>query len=44
MTDVLGRPLVPVANPDDAEATYEQLRPYVLETEFTPIVVTLRSP
>ena len=32
-------PLIPLANPDDATATYEQLRPYLLETAGTPIVV-----
>lgn len=39
MTTLLDRPLVPVANPDDAEVTYEQLRPYLLDAEVTPLVV-----
>ncbi|WP_254810578.1 universal stress protein [Natronosalvus amylolyticus] len=39
MTNLLDRPLVPVASTDDAIATYEQLRPYLLQTEFVPIVV-----
>ena len=39
MADLLRRPLVPVASPEDAEATYESLRPYLLETAFTPLVV-----
>ena len=39
MTNLLDRPIVPVASPDDAIATYEQLRPYLLQTEFVPIVV-----
>ena len=39
VTDLLDRPLVPVASVDDAITTYEGLRPYLLETEFVPIVV-----
>jgi nucleotide-binding universal stress UspA family protein len=39
VTSLLDRPLVPVADPDDAAATYEELRPYLLETEIVPIVV-----
>lgn len=39
MTDLLDRPLVPVASPEDAAATYEELRPYLLETEIVPLVV-----
>lgn len=39
VTDLLDRPLVPVANPDDAAATYEELRPYLLGTEIVPFVV-----
>lgn len=38
-TDLLDRPLVPVAGPDDAKTTYEQLRPYLLQTKFVPLVV-----
>ena len=38
-TDLLARPLVPVANPDDAEATYEQIRPYLLDSGAVPLVV-----
>lgn len=36
---LLDRPLVPVANPDDAVATYERLRPHLLETDVVPTVV-----
>lgn len=39
VTSLLDRPLVPVADPDDAAATYEELRPYLLETEIVPLVV-----
>ena len=39
VTDLLDRPIVPVASVDDAIDTYEGLRPYLLETEFVPIVV-----
>lgn len=39
MTNVLERPLVPVANPEDASATYEGLRPYLLDTDVVPTVV-----
>lgn len=39
VTNLLDRPLVPVANPDDAAATYEELRPYLLDTEIVPLVV-----
>lgn len=39
MTNVLERPLVPVANPEDAVATYEELRPYLPDTDVVPIVV-----
>ena len=39
VTDLLDRPVVPVASPDDAIDTYEGLRPYLLETEFVPVVV-----
>lgn len=39
MTRILDRPLVPIAGPDDAEETYEGLRPYLLETDMAPIVV-----
>lgn len=38
-TDLLATPLVPVANRDDAIETYEALRPYLLESDFVPIVV-----
>lgn len=37
--NLLDRPVVPVASPDDAKVTYEQLRPYLLRTELIPIVV-----
>lgn len=37
--NLLERPLVPVADPDDAAATYEELRPYLLETDIVPLVV-----
>ena len=36
---LLDRAIVPVASPDDAKVTYEQLRPYLLRTQFVPIVV-----
>ncbi len=36
---LLRRPLVPVANPDDASATYEAIRGYLQSGEGTPIVV-----
>ena len=39
VTNLLNRPIVPVVNPDDAINTYEQLRPYLLQTEFAPILV-----
>lgn len=39
VTDLLARPIVPVAYPDDAVATYERLRPYLLQTESVPLVV-----
>lgn len=39
MTRFLDRPLVPIAGPDDAEATYDELRRYLLETDVVPIVV-----
>lgn len=38
-TDLLARPIVPVATPDDAKKTYEQFRPYLLDTGSVPIVV-----
>ena len=38
-TNLLANPIVPVANPNDAVETYEQLRGYLLQTEFVPIVV-----
>lgn len=37
--DLLARPLVPVADPDDARATYEQFRPYLLGTGAVALVV-----
>jgi len=37
--DLLARPLVPVANPDDARETYQQFRPYLLGTDAVPLVV-----
>jgi nucleotide-binding universal stress UspA family protein len=37
--DLLARPLVPVANPDDARETYEQFRPYILGAGAVPLVV-----
>lgn len=37
--NLLERPLVPVADLDDAAATYEELRPYLLETDIVPLVV-----
>lgn len=39
MTRLLDRPLVPIAGSDDAVATYEELRPYLLDREIVPIVV-----
>lgn len=36
---LLDRPLVPVADPEDATETYEELRPYLLEADRVPIVV-----
>lgn len=36
---LLDRPLVPVADPEDATETYEELRPYLLEVDRVPIVV-----
>lgn len=39
MTSLLNRPIVPVVSQEDAEVTYEALRPYLLESGFTPIVV-----
>ena len=39
VTELLDRPIVPVASVDDAIDTYEGLRPYLLETEFVPILV-----
>lgn len=36
---LLDRPIVPVAGPEDAAATYEELRPYLLESEAVPLVV-----
>jgi nucleotide-binding universal stress UspA family protein len=36
---LLDRPLVPVATPDDAAETYEQLRPYLLDSGTVPLVV-----
>ena len=37
--ELLARPLVPVAHPDDARETYEQFRPYLLGSKSVPIVV-----
>ncbi len=39
VTNLLDRPIVPVVNPDDAINTYEGLRPYLLQSEFVPILV-----
>lgn len=39
VANLLSRPIVPVASPEDAKTTYERLRPYLLETAFTPLVV-----
>lgn len=39
VTSLLDRPLVPVANPDDAAATYKELRPYLLGAKIVPLVV-----
>lgn len=39
MTNPLDRPVVPVASPDDAAATYEGLRPHLLDAETVPLVV-----
>lgn len=39
VANLLANPIVPVSNPRDAADTYEQLRPYLLETEFVPILV-----
>lgn len=39
MTGLLDRPLVPVANPDDAATTYERFRPYLLDSNVVPLVV-----
>ncbi|SFS78796.1 universal stress protein [Halostagnicola kamekurae] len=38
---LLDRPIVPVANPDDAATTYEKLRPYLLEEESDVTVVNV---
>lgn len=35
----LENPVVPIASPDDAIGTYEQLRSYLLDHPFTPILV-----
>lgn len=40
MSDLLSRPLVPVANEDDAVTTYENLRPY-LDPGVVPRFVTV---
>lgn len=39
VANLLNRPIVPIVSVDDAVATYENLRPYLLQTEFVPIVV-----
>lgn len=39
VTNLLDQPLVPIAGPDDAAATYEELQPYLLDTEIVPLVV-----
>lgn len=39
MADLLSRPIVPVAGPEDAAATYEEFRPYLLKTEIVPLVI-----
>ncbi|WP_430506351.1 universal stress protein [Haloparvum sp. PAK95] len=41
MSDLLARPLVPVANEDDAVATYESLREYLVDDDGTPLVVNV---
>lgn len=41
VTSLLDRPLVPVANPDDAATTYEKLRPYLLEGGIDVTVVNV---
>lgn len=41
VTSLLERPLVPVANPDDAATTYEKLRPYLLEDGGEATVVNV---
>lgn len=41
MIDLLARPLVPVAGPDDAATTYERFRPYLLDAGVTPLVVSV---
>jgi len=41
MTDLLSRPLVPVANEDDAVATYESLRRHLVDGDVTPLVVNV---
>ncbi len=40
MTDLLSRPLVPVANESDAETTYEAVAPY-LDVDSTPVLVNV---
>lgn len=39
MENLLANPIVPIASPNDAVETYEQLRPYLLQTKFVPIVI-----
>lgn len=39
--NLLDRPLIPLADPDDASVTYEKIRPYLLETDIVPLVVHL---
>lgn len=39
VTSVLDRPIVPIAEPDDAIATYDEFRPYFLETDIVPLRV-----
>ncbi|AHF99666.1 universal stress protein UspA [Halostagnicola larsenii XH-48] len=41
VASLLDRPLVPVANPDDAATTYEKLRPYFLEQDIDATVVNV---
>lgn len=41
VASLLDRPLVPVANPDDAATTYEKLRPYLLEGGIDVTVVNV---